>query len=107
MWGFGAGFGWELNNHTFEGDFWNVLHLEAFGRYHPSAGVQADLGLSIATSSPTDDTADHRTFGGLYSSVLVGRGFFFVGPQARLGFLGSEFGVVWNIVARAVITVGS
>ena len=107
MWGLGTGFGWELNNHTFDRQFWNVLHLEGFARYQPAPRFQADVGLSVAASSPTDDTSEQRVFLGLYSSALIGHRFLFFGPQARLGFLDSDFGVQWNFAVRAVLPLGT
>jgi hypothetical protein len=106
MLGLGSGFAWELNNHSFDRQVWNVLHLEAFTRYQRNERFQGELGLSVAASAPTDDTTEQRIFVGLYSSVMVGHRVLFVGPQARLGFLGSEFGAIANLAIRGVIPVG-
>lgn len=106
MLGLGWGFAWKLNNHSYDRNVWEVLHLEALARYQPAASFQGELGLSVASSAPTDDTSERRVFVGLCSSALVGYRFLFVGPQARVGFLDSEFGWIANAAIRGILPIG-
>lgn len=105
--GVGTGVAWELNDHSFERQVWNVIHVEGFARYQPVFWFHGELGLSFATTSPADDTSEGREFVGLYAATMVGyRGILFVGPQARLGLLESDFGRITNLAVRAVIPIG-
>lgn len=107
LWGVGTGFAWELNNHSFEGQVWNVIHVEGFARYQPVRWFHGEMGLSVAATSPADDTSERRNFVGLYAAAMIGYGgVLFVGPQARLGFLASDFGHITNLAVRVVIPIG-
>lgn len=106
--GLGVGAAWELNNNSFDRQVWNVLHVEGFARYQPARWFHGEGGLSLAVTSPADDTSETRTFVGLYAAAMVGlRGILFVGPQSRVGFLDSELGHITNLAARVVIPIGS
>ncbi len=105
--GLGGGFAWELNEHSFDREVWNVVHLEGFARYEAAPWFHGDLGLSAAFTSPGDDTAEQRSFFGLYAAAMAGYGVIFVGPQARLGFLGSKIGWIGNLAIRIALPFGS
>ena len=105
--GFGVGIAWALNNHSFTREVWYVLHVEGFARFQPVPWFHGDLGLSVAATSPADDTSEVREFFGLYAAAMVGYGsVLFVGPQVRLGFLESDFGRITNLAIRVVIPIG-
>lgn len=50
--GLGTGFAWELNDHSFSREVWNVMHVEAFARYQPVPWFQGDLGLYEDSGGP-------------------------------------------------------
>ncbi|UCC25841.1 MAG: hypothetical protein JSU98_01845 [Gemmatimonadales bacterium] len=104
LWGIGGGFAWELNDHSFDRQVWNVVHIEGFTRYQPVPWFQGDLGLSGAITSPADDTSETRTFVGIYAAAMVGPRFLLFGPQFRFGMLGSETGWIANVALRVVLS---
>lgn len=104
--GLGGGFAWELNEHSFERHVWNVIHFEGFARYEPAPWLQADLGLSVASTAPGDDTSEHRAFMGLYGAAMIGYRPVFFGPQVRYGWLDSEVGWIRNFAIRVALPVG-
>lgn len=101
------GFAWELNDHSFTRQVWNVIHIEAFGRIQPVPWFHGDLGVSLATTSPADDTSEKRSFYGLYAAAMIGYRFIFIGPQIRVGVLDSDFGRITNLAVRAVLPFGT
>ena len=107
LFGVGTGFAWELNNHSFERQVWNVIHVEGFARYQSVQWFHGEMGLSVAATSPADDTSEQRKFVGLYAAAMIGyEGVLFVGPQTRLGLLDSDFGHITNVAVRVVIPIG-
>ena len=104
--GFGVGFAWEWNDHSFDRQVWNVFHVEGFARYQPLPFFQGEGGVSLSMSSPTDDTNASRGFFGLYGAAMVGYRYLFFGPQVRAGYLDNEFGTIRTFAVRAVLPLG-
>ena len=113
-WSVGAGAwgAWEPPN-TFEGNFFEPIGVNVFGRYHAAPWLHADLGVTAARYLWADDCSDcNGSFVGARSAALVGYRWIFVGPELSAGWAsddrnGSQFGVVFGGQVRLVLGWGS
>ncbi len=104
------GYAFEENANTFDTNIWDVIGVDGFLRVVPNDAFHGDVGISVLAFSPQDDTNIRGTFLGLYTAVMVGYRYVFVGSEFRLGVAGiegnSEGGVMVSPRIRAVIPWG-
>lgn len=104
------GYAFEENGNTFDPNIWEVLGIDGFVRLVPNDALHGELGISVLGFSPEDDTNVRGTFLGLFTAVMVGYRYVFVGSEFRLGVAGlegqSEAGVIVSPRIRVVIPWG-
>ncbi len=105
-----GGFAFEWNENNFEPNIWDVVHLDAFGRFQHDDFLQVEAGFSVLGFSPFDDTDLRGIFFGSYTAVLFGFRYVFFGMALRAGTASlegeSEFGTILSPRVRVVIPLG-
>lgn len=104
------GYAFEENGNTFDPNVWDVIGIDGFVRLVPHDALHGEMGISVLGFSPEDDTGVRGTFLGLFTAVMVGYRYVFVGSEFRLGVAGvegkSEAGVIVSPRIRVVIHWG-
>jgi hypothetical protein len=102
-----VGYAFEENINSFDRNVWDVFGVDGFVRLMLHDAIHGDLGFSALGFSPEDDTDVRGTFLGLYTAVMVGYRFVFVGSEFRLGLAsvagGSEAGVIVSPRVRVLV----
>jgi hypothetical protein len=97
---------------SFEQNVYAAAGGDLFVRLHALDMAHVELGPSLLRYRREDDCSScGGTFVGARAAVMVGKGAFWVGPTARVGWLNSgvtegETGVLWGVQGRLLFSWG-
>ena len=97
---------------SFEENAFNAAGGSLVLRLHAHEIVHFDVGPTVLTYQRADDCSGCRgTFFGGHGAVMLGKGAFWVGPTARVGWLSGgttdrRLGILWGVQGRLLFSWG-